>query len=155
MRVRRVAGQMEAAEALDGEDLAVAQQLGGRADGATRVRGRALGERDDVALRADAPAPAPQFSLSSRTLGPQTGHALGSAWKRRSAGSSYSARHAGHSGKRRMVVRSRSYGKSSMIVKRGPQSVQLVKGYSYRRSWGSSNSARQATQVARSGETSW
>ena len=40
--VGRVAGQMEAAEPLDGEDLAVAQQLGGRADGGGGVVRRCL-----------------------------------------------------------------------------------------------------------------
>ena len=53
---------------------------------------------------------------------------MGSAWKRRSAGSSYSLRQASHSGNARIVVRSRSYGSDSMIVKRGPQSVQLMNG---------------------------
>ncbi|OFA49978.1 hypothetical protein BEN35_16180 [Streptomyces fradiae] len=60
--------------------------------------------------------------------GPHSGQASGSAWKRRSAGSAYSAAHRAQSGKPRIVVRSRSYGRSSMTVARGPQSVQLMKG---------------------------
>src|SRR5258706_10662365 len=43
-----------------------------------------------------------------RTWGPQTGQALGCAWKRRFRGSSYSLWQAGHMGKTRMVVFSRS-----------------------------------------------
>src|SRR5262249_60176439 len=39
-----------------------------------------------------------------------------------------------------------------MMVSRGPQLVQLRKGYRYRRSPGSNNSARQSSQVATSGE---
>ena len=40
-----------------------------------------------------------------------------------------------------------------MMLKRGPQWVQLVKGYEWRRLVGSNTSARQAGQVARSGMT--
>jgi hypothetical protein len=53
---------------------------------------------------------------------------MGSAWKRRSAGSAYSAAQSAHSGNRLIVVRIRSYGRSSTIVARGPQSVQLMNG---------------------------
>ena len=42
--------------------------------------------------------------------GPQSGQAIGSAWKRRSPGSSYSRRQAAQSGKPAIVVRARSYG---------------------------------------------
>ena len=51
-----------------------------------------------------------------------------SAWYRRDAGSSYSARHASHIGKARMLVRARSYGIASITVYRGPQSVQVMNG---------------------------
>ena len=67
-----VAGEVVAAEPLDGEDRAVAQELDRR----------------------------PRAAATSR--GPQTGQAIGSAWKRRSPGSSYSRaavgaqREAGH-----------------------------------------------------------
>ena len=44
-------------------------------------------------------------------------------------------------------------GGQSTTVKRGPQLVQLMKGCRYRRSAGSASSARQASQVAMSGET--
>ena len=40
--------------------------------------------------------------------GPQSGHALGWAWKRRSAGSSYSARQRSHIAKPAIVVSGRS-----------------------------------------------
>ena len=60
--------------------------------------------------------------------GPQTGHALGCAWNRRSPTSSYSFWHAGHIVKGAIVVARRSYGMSNAIVNRGPQFVQLVKG---------------------------
>ena len=59
--------------------------------------------------------------------GPHAGQAIGSAWNRRSVGSAYSAAQAAHMSKRRIVVRARSYGRASMIVARGPQSVQLRK----------------------------
>ena len=41
-----------------------------------------------------------------------------------------------------------------MIVNRGPQSVQVMKGWPWRRLAGSRSSARQASQVAMSGGTS-
>jgi hypothetical protein len=44
----------------------------------------------------------------SQTLGPQTGQALGWAWKRRLAGSSYSRLQSGQSGKQPMDVFGRS-----------------------------------------------
>lgn len=40
------------------------------------------------------------------------------------------------------------------MVKRGPQCVQVTKGWRWRRSAGSASSARQSAQVATSGETS-
>ena len=64
----------------------------------------------------------------SASRGPQSGQALGCAWKRRSAGSSYSARQAGHMTKPAIVVSGRSYGTPRTIVKRGPQFVQLTNG---------------------------
>ena len=65
---------------------------------------------------------------SNRTLGPQTGQALGWAWKRRSEGSWYSRSHAGHISKEDIVVVARSYGTARAIVNLGPQLVQLVNG---------------------------
>ena len=47
-------------------------------------------------------------SPARRTEGPQSGHALGSAWKRRSAGSSYSARQRSHIANPAIVVVARS-----------------------------------------------
>src|SRR6476659_5906745 len=88
---------------------------------------------------------------SAWSRGPHSGQALGWAWNRRSAGSSYSARHRAHIGKAAMVVAGRSYGTSRTIVKRGPQFVQLVNAYPYRRFDGSRISARHSPQVARSG----
>ena len=55
-------------------------------------------------------------------------HAFGWAWKRRSAGSSYSPEQSGHMAKPAIVVFGRSYGMSRTIVKRGPQFVQLMNG---------------------------
>ena len=86
--------------------------------------------------------------------GPQSGQATVWAWNRRLAGSAYSAAHAEHNGSSAIVVIGRSYGRSTTTVKRGPQLVQLMKGCRYRRSAGSASSARQASQVAMSGETS-
>jgi len=54
----------------------------------------------------------------------------------------------------RMVVLGRSYGISEMMVKRGPQFVQLVNGYRKRRSLGSKSSRLQSVQVTMSGEMS-
>ena len=65
---------------------------------------------------------------SSRTDGPHTGQALGWAWKRRSAGFSYSARQSGHIVNPAIVVNGRSYGTARTIVNRGPQFVQLMNG---------------------------
>ena len=72
--------------------------------------------------------PSPPPAYTSRTRGPQSGQAFGWAWKRRSAGSSYSARQAAHISKPAIVVFGRSYGTSRTIVKRGPQLVQFVNG---------------------------
>ncbi len=53
-----------------------------------------------------------------------------------------------------MVVWARSYGSPVTMVKRGPQCVQVMKGWRWRRSAGSASSVRQSGQVATSGETS-
>ena len=82
------------------------------------------------------------------TCGPHVGQALGWAWNRRSAGSSYSAWHAAHIVKPAIVVAGRSYGTDTTIVYRGPQSVQLVNGYRWRRSVGSATSAMHAEHGA-------
>lgn len=87
---------------------------------------------------------------SSASRGPHAGQAIGWAWNRRSDGSSYSARQAGHIANNAMVVRWRSYGAPVTIVSRGPQSVQLRNGYRNRRSRGSNNSARRRSHVAAS-----
>ena len=60
-----------------------------------------------TASRAPASPSAPP-PRTSRTCGPHSGHAFGWAWKRRSAGSSYSARQAGHISKPAIVVFGRS-----------------------------------------------
>ena len=52
-----------------------------------------------------------------------------------------------------IVVSGRSYGTSRTMVNRGPQLVQLMNGYSWRRSAGSASSRRQSAQVAVSAET--
>jgi hypothetical protein len=78
-------------------------------------------------IGSSAPVGVPVASTSS-SRGPQSGQAIGWAWKRRSAGSSYSRRQAGHIGKPAMVVASRSYGNAVMMVKRGPQLVHVTKG---------------------------
>jgi hypothetical protein len=62
------------------------------------------------------------------TRGPHSGHAFGCAWNRRSRGSSYSAWQAAHIVNPAIVVNRRSYGTPVTIVKRGPQSVQLMNG---------------------------
>ena len=49
--------------------------------------------------------PSPPRNASA---GPHAGHATGSAWKRRSAGSSYSRRQSSHMGNAHIDVRSRS-----------------------------------------------
>ncbi len=52
------------------------------------------------------------------------------------------------------MVAGRSYGTPRTMVNRGPQFVQLMNGWRYRRSAGSASSARQSSQVAVSGEMS-
>ena len=88
-RVAGAAGQVVAAEALDGHDRPGAQQR------------RAPPRRRPRRLRG---AAAP----TSRARGPQSGQAFGWAWKRRSAGSSYSRRHAAHIANAAIVVSGRS-----------------------------------------------
>src|SRR4030042_1725874 len=51
-----------------------------------------------------------------------------------------------------MEVYGRAYGILLIIVYRGPQLVQLMKGYLYRRSPGSSISLRQSPQIEMSGD---
>ena len=75
--------------------------------------------------RAQSTVPPPSHSSS---CGPQRGHAMGCAWKRRSSGSWYSREHSGHIANFFIDVFARSYGSDSMIEKRGPQLVQLVNG---------------------------
>src|SRR5665647_3589398 len=74
------------------------------------------------------PNTASPFGLHNSRCGPQIGQALGCAWKRRFVGSSYSAWHCGHIVNDFIEVLARSYGNDSMMLKRGPQFVQLVNG---------------------------
>ena len=87
---RGVAGQVVAAEALDGDDPPRAQVGRGHHE---RVPPSPSGR----------PAP-----LTARRRGPQAGQAIGWAWNRRSRGSSYSRRQAGHIAKPAIVVAGRS-----------------------------------------------
>ena len=105
-----VGGQVVAAQALDGEDPAV----GG---GVRRPPGSGL-------VAVECPA-----GRASRSRGPQAGQQVGWAWKRRSAGSWYSAAHRSHIANGAIVVSGRSYGTSRTMVNRGPQLVQLMNGY--------------------------
>src|SRR5256885_329109 len=89
------------------------------------ARSAAAAARTDASPAAATGRPAASISA---TLGPHSGHAFGWAWKRRSRGSSYSARHAAHIAKPAIVVSGRSYGTPRTIVNRGPQSVQLTNG---------------------------
>lgn len=70
-------------------------------------------------------APDPSRSASR---GPHTGQAMVSAWKRRSDGSSNSRRQAGHRANGARVVWARVQGSAVAMLKRGPQSQQLMKG---------------------------
>ena len=85
-----VACQVESAEALDGHD--------------PPARDQGRGGLDDVGGVAGGSA----VAVEERERGPHAGHATGSAWKRRSAGSSYSRRQSSHMGNARIDVRSRS-----------------------------------------------
>ena len=85
------AGEVEAADALDREDSARAQLR--------------RGSGDRVALAATARR---RRRSASRARGPHSGQALGWAWKRRSRGSSYSARQRSHISKPAIVVSGRS-----------------------------------------------
>ena len=95
---------------------------------ATIAPSRSARPAASTASRARSSANDPPPAYASRTRGPQSGQAFGWAWKRLSAGSSYSARQAGHMSKPAIVVCGRSYGTSRTIVKRGPQAVQFVNG---------------------------
>ena len=86
-----VDGEVVAADALDRHDPPGAE----RVDGGVERR------------RARRPARSPSASRHA-SCGPQAGQALGWAWKRRSAGSSYSAWQAGHIVKPAIVVAGRS-----------------------------------------------
>ena len=114
----------------------LAQQT--QAERAAAAWPRFLERFPDAAALAAASAPAPRTGASpgtaSSSRGPQSGQAIGWAWKRRSAGSVYSARQARHIGKPAMVVAVRSYGSPVMMVNRGPQLVHVMKGCRYRRS---------------------
>ena len=107
------AGEVVAAEALDGDDPRPPRS-------AAAAAATASGAPPRSSSRPSAP--------SSRARGPQSGQALGWAWKRRSSGSSYSRRQSAHISKPDIVVSGRSYGTPSTIVNRGPQLVQLVNG---------------------------
>ena len=88
-RVGRVAREVVAADALDGEDGTGGEPRAAAAETASPARSTA-----------SARPPA----SSSRARGPHAGHALGCAWKRRSPGSSYSAWQAAHIAKPAIVV---------------------------------------------------
>ncbi len=110
------------------------------------------------AVRAAASAAAPSatdspLGPSRRNRGPQAGQHTGSAWNRRSDGVAYSLAQSGQNGKQAMDVRSRSYGNEVHSEKRGPQFVQVVKAYWWRRSLRSSISRRQSAQTTASGGT--
>ena len=87
-----VAGEVVAAQSLDRHDLAAGQRGLGRAEGRVGALHR----------------PGLGRYASNHRRGPQSGQATGWAWKRRSAGSWYSAAQAGHIGKPAMVVLGRS-----------------------------------------------
>src|SRR5262245_19999925 len=65
----------------------------------------------------------------NHNLGPQSRHAIGWAWNRRSAGSWYSAEQRAHRPKSAIVVVGRAYGALRMIVNRGAQEVQVTNGW--------------------------
>ena len=81
-----------------------------------------------VAWAGTGPASVEPAGLISASDGPHERQHVGSAWKRRLAGSPYSAAQAGHIVNPAIVVRARSYGTSRTIVNRGPQLVQLMNG---------------------------
>jgi hypothetical protein len=85
--------------------------------------------------------------------GPHAAQAIVSAWKRRSAGSWYSRRQSAHRGKAAIVVFARSYGIARRTVNRGPQFVQVMNGWRWRRSSGSNSSLRHSSHVAASAGT--
>ena len=73
------------------------------------------------------------------------------AWNLRSSGCEYSFLHSSHMGNFSSVVLARSKGNFSAIENLGPQLVQLVKKYWYRRFLGSNNSFLQFLHGAISG----
>ena len=115
--LRGVAGQVVAADALHGEDRALVEQL-------PRAPQRRLAR--------SAPS-------SSRSVGPQSGQAIGWAWKRRSAGSAYSAAHRahiaepGHGGGRPVVGQAGDDGEPRAAVGAGDERVAGTAGRPGRR----------------------
>ena len=81
------------------------------------------------------------------------GQAFGWAWKRRSSGSSYSARQAGHISNAAIVVGGRSYGNAADDREARPAVGAVDERVAVAAVAGSSSSARQSAQVATSGET--
>ena len=91
------------------------------------------------------------WGSSSRRVGPHRVQAIGWACQRRSPGSSSSMAQPSQRGNPAIEVRARIHGRLRTRVKRGPHVVQLANGWRWRRSSGSSTSARHASHIARSG----
>ena len=92
-RLVGVAGEVVAAEALDRDD---------------RARRAAVATRPRRARRVTVAGVAGARGRTSASRGPQSGQQIGWAWKRRSAGSAYSAAQSAHIGKPAIVVVGRS-----------------------------------------------
>ena len=89
-RISGIDQQLKAAQSFHGDNSSGQQGLDGGGHGRR-------GERHFLPL-----------GIEQLQLGPQCGQAIGWAWKRRSVGFSYSARHSGHNGKPAIAVRGRS-----------------------------------------------
>ena len=109
IRVAGIRGEVKPADALDGDDLPRPQgAIGGLPAG---------------------PPPGGSPSASRHTSdGPHAAQELVCEWKRRSAGSAYSAAQAAHWVKGRIDVFSRSNGVRSTMEYRGPHCVQVMNG---------------------------
>ncbi len=82
--------------------------------------------RTQAASASAAGASAPPCMSLKASRGPQSGHEMSCAWKRRSAGSAYSRAQAAQSGNAAIVVAGRSNGSAAVIACRGPQALQAM-----------------------------
>ena len=106
-----------------------------------------------AAMAASVPSTVPPWRPRTRSGGRTAAQATGWAWKRRSAGSWYSAAQSAHRSKPRHGGVGPVVGEAERDGESGPAIGAVDEGVASRRSPGSNISARQSSQTATSGET--